>query len=248
MMDGESRMPVLLKDAFAALGFVTEITPMGEAPHIALPLSWDAYLGNLKKKHRYSVVRVLREFSHWAGADVAMEVAVSDDDLRKGKAILQSLHEERWQKSGVGGRFRSSRFASFHDAVMPLLLREGALELLWLNVRGQPVAAQYNIVWNRKVYFYQCGRKVDLPEQVRPGQVLLLLAIRRAIESGHREFDFLNGAAPYKMQLATGVRPLVGLRVVRRCVAECLYQWMERRVNQLRELRHRWQDFWRANQ
>lgn len=248
MLNGESRMPGILEDAFRSLGLLTEIRSMGQAPYITLPGSWDAFLGKLKKKHRYSVLRTQREFEEWAKSDVSVRVAESQDELKRGLAILQSLHAERWREDGGGGRFRVPRFAAFHHAVMPHLLRKGALELVWLSVRGQPVAAQYNIVWNRKVYFYQCGRAMNLPENIRAGQVLLLHSIRRAIESGHREFDFLNGAAAYKMQLATAVRPLVGLRVARPCMAECIHQWTERRIDQLKRFRSKWRGFRRANQ
>ena len=41
---------------------------------------------------------------------------------------------------------------------MAWLLEQGALELLWLSVRGEPVAALYGMVWAGKVYAYQCGR------------------------------------------------------------------------------------------
>jgi CelD/BcsL family acetyltransferase involved in cellulose biosynthesis len=115
----------------------------------------------------------------------------------------------------VLGRFAVPRFRQFHEAVLPRLLEEGALELAWLVARGEPVAAQYNLVWADKVYFYQCGRRPDLPAGVRPGTVLLSELIRGAIEAGRREFDFLNGDAPYKRQFAAAARPVVGVRAAR---------------------------------
>ena len=45
---------------------------------------------------------------------------------------------------------------------MPALLKAGALDLRWLNVRGVPVAAAYNIVWRNKIHFYQSGRRLDV--------------------------------------------------------------------------------------
>jgi CelD/BcsL family acetyltransferase involved in cellulose biosynthesis len=88
------------------------------------------------------------------------------------------------------------------------------LDLLWLTVRGEPVAALYNIVYGNKVYFYQSGRKIDVPKGVRPGIVIHLYAMQRAIAAGIREYDFLNGATPYKRQLASGTRALITLRAV----------------------------------
>ena len=103
---------------------------------------------------------------------------------------------------------------------MPAFLKAGALQLLWLTVRDEPIAAIYNILWNGKVYFYQSGRKIDLPSKIRPGLVMQAYALRRAIEAGRREYDFLGGAARYKLQLALASRPLVQFRAVRRALRE----------------------------
>jgi CelD/BcsL family acetyltransferase involved in cellulose biosynthesis len=111
--------------------------------------------------------------------------------------------------------FRSPYFRAFHAAILPLLLARGSLELCWLEVRGVPAAALYNIHWNNKVYFYQCGRNPALPPRVRPGIVLLAHSIRAAIAAGRREFDFLGGGSQYKGQFAPATRPLVQVRVVR---------------------------------
>jgi CelD/BcsL family acetyltransferase involved in cellulose biosynthesis len=50
--------------------------------------------------------------------------------------------------------------------------------------------------------------------------VIVYQAIRRAIEAGRREFDFLGGNDLYKKQLALASRPLVELRLARPVVAE----------------------------
>jgi CelD/BcsL family acetyltransferase involved in cellulose biosynthesis len=238
-MDGQGAMPTLLANAFRRLGFDAHLTVTGEAPYIELPSTWDDYLKGLTKKHRYAVVRSLRDFGTWAGSDSRLERVASLADLQRGKSVLVALHRQRWEGSGQAGTFRSPRFLAFHEIAMPALLQEGALELLWLTVRGQPVAAMYDVVWNDKVYFYQSGRRTDLPSHVRPGGVLLAYAIRAAIEAGRREFDFLNGASLYKTQLATGRRPLVQLRVARRCLAERLRSTAEAGIRLFRAFRRR---------
>jgi CelD/BcsL family acetyltransferase involved in cellulose biosynthesis len=120
---------------------------------------------------------------------------------------------------------------------MESLAAENALELLWLTVRGEPVAAFYNVVWQGKVYFYQSGRKLDVPESVRPGIVLHARAIRRAIERGRREYDFLAGSSQYKRKLATGIHPLVLVRAVRAPLREALRRAADRGFDHVRQLR-----------
>ncbi len=104
--------------------------------------------------------------------------------------------------------------------MMPVLFERGALDLGSLEVRGEPVAAFYNVVWNGRSYFYQGGRKLEVPSQVRLGIVMHACIIRDAIERGLREYDFLSGTSRYKLELALGVRPTVTLRATRPSLAE----------------------------
>jgi CelD/BcsL family acetyltransferase involved in cellulose biosynthesis len=215
LMDGDGVMPSLLRDELGRAGFRAEVVVTGAAPYIRLPQTWEEYLKGLAKKERYAIVRALRDFDQWAGGDQRLVRAASPAELEKGKQVLKALHQERWRAAGQAGRFGSARFNTFHDAVLPRLLAEGALELTWLAARGEPVAVLYNLVWNGKVYFYQSGRKIDLPKNIRPGIVLLAHTIRHAIERGRREFDFLNEVSLYKKQFAPGLRPVVQLRAAR---------------------------------
>ena len=172
-------------------------------------------------------------------ADNFWHVMCTAASLEEGKRHLLALHEQRWEDA-PGGTFRSPLFLAFHDRVMPALLAQGALDLIWLTVRDEPIAVMYDIRWNGKASFYQCGRKMDVPKQIRPGGVLLYRAIREAIGSGMREFDFLGGEATYKRQLATASRPLVTVRVARRGLLERGRRLADRVKDRLRPHWRRW--------
>jgi CelD/BcsL family acetyltransferase involved in cellulose biosynthesis len=216
-MSGEDAFVEPLRRALESEGAKVEVTPSGSCPHIPLPKAWDDYVKALDSSRRYVVTRSLRELEKWAGKDgYALVRASNEDELREGRRILHSLHGERWEGQGETGVFASERFTRFHDEMMPKLLagKDGALDLLWLTVKGEPVAAVYNIIYGKKVYFYQSGRKLDVPKSVKIGIAMHALAIKRSIDAGHREYDFLNGASQYKRQLALSARPLVSLRAV----------------------------------
>src|SRR5262249_28748788 len=155
----------------------------------------------------YLVRRSLRDFDAWAAGTARLHEARTEAELEEGTAILHRLHAERWEGT-AGGTFRSPHFLRFHDLAMRNLLRRGALRLLWLSVGGEPVAALYDFVWGGREFFYQCGRRLDVPKGVRPGTVLLAMAIRQAIEAGRTEFDLLSDAARYKRELAGSLRPV----------------------------------------
>jgi len=192
-------------------------TESGACAYVALPRTWEAYLRSLESRSRYLVTRTLRDLDAWAGPEgVSLVRAGTPRDLDEGRRILRALHAERWSGEG-GGVFASARFTRFHDLVMPKLLadpRDGGLDLTWLTARGRPIAVTYCVTFEDRILFYQGGRALDVPKGVRPGIALHALAIRRAIEEGRREYDFLGGVAQYKAQLATQSRSLVTLRAV----------------------------------
>jgi CelD/BcsL family acetyltransferase involved in cellulose biosynthesis len=149
------------------------------------------------------------------------------------------LHHARWEKAGETGVFRAADFLRFHDEIMPCLLDRGALELLWLSVRGTPVAALYGMVHQGKVLAYQIGRRPDVLANIRLGAVIVGMAIRSAIAAGQREFDLLGGVTQFKQQLALATRPLVQVRAFRPSWRERLRRLTEGGYGFVRNLRRR---------
>lgn len=215
-MAGDNPLVPLLAEALRRRGLACSSDVMGTAAHLSLPASWDDYLAQLSSSRRAYIRQSLRRFEQWAGV-AANEAVSAPDDLAWGARTLADLHQQRW---GAEGKFGSSRFTAFHETMLPILRDAGALQLLFLNAHGEPIAALYNILWNGKVYFYQSGRKLDLPAAIRPGIVLHAHAIRDAIEAGRSEYDFLSGGEHYKQQLALATRSVIQLRATRACLAE----------------------------
>ena len=72
-----------------------------------------------------------------------MERATDTESLERGKQALIALHHGRWQGTESTGVFRAPNFLEFHNSIMRKLLDRQALELVWISVRGEPVAALY---------------------------------------------------------------------------------------------------------
>jgi len=235
--DGAARgLPKLFAAALEARDIRVALEERNVAPYIALPKTFDAYLGLLKQNKRAQLRKSLRAFEAWAGGPPALVRVKSAAELAEGKRILLTLHRERWGGDGV---FGSAKFRAFHDRVMPDLLAKGALDLGWMTVRDQPVAAFYNFRCNGKLSFYQSGRKLDIPDEVRVGVTMHAYLIKAAIEEGMREYDFLAGASQYKMSLALATRPLVQLRAVRPSLRETARLASDRAADELRGLREK---------
>ncbi len=180
--------------------------------YIPLPDSWDGYLKRLSPSRRQWLKRTLRQYEKWAGEPPVLVRATDERSLVEGQRILIDLHQRCWQRRGKPGAFSSPAFYAFHEQLMPALLARGALDLLWINAHGRPIAALYNIHWNGRVHFYQSGRDLEVPPRLRPGIVIHALAIQDAIARGMAEYDFLAGDAAYKKSLSIASRDLVTLR------------------------------------
>jgi CelD/BcsL family acetyltransferase involved in cellulose biosynthesis len=213
-MSGEDPFAGALADALGRAGLQTSLEDEGACPYVPLPSTFDAYCQSLDRDRRYVVTRSLRELAKWAGpAGYSRVVARTPAQLAEGRAILHSLHGERWSANGHEGAFANDRFTRFHDDVMTALLdgADGRLELQWLVVADRPVVVLYNIVYRGRIYFYQSGRKLDVPKGLRLGLAAHALALRAAMEEGCSEYDFLAGNSQYKRQLALAKHTLVTL-------------------------------------
>lgn len=222
MMPGDSPMPGLLVNAFRVAGIPAEQSEMAHAPYIVLPATWEDYLQSLGSNSRRNIQRSRKAFDAWSSGTTRLESVTRPADLEKGKQILVHLHHARWASDGQQGVFRSPFYLQFHNALMSQLAERGSLELHWLSAHEEPVAVLYGMGWGDKIYAYQTGRRTDLPSHLRPGAVLLALVIRRAIETGRREFDLLAEDRFYKRQLAPSVRPLVRVRAARAGLLESM--------------------------
>lgn len=232
--NGESPMPAALRRACEARGLATELAEVSSSPYVPLPGTWDEYLGALKQTKRSKLRKALRAFEAWAGGEPRIVRVRSREEIAEGRRVLMTLHGERWASEGA---FASSKFRQFHERLMPELLDAGALDLGWMSVRDEPVAAFYSFRYNGKVLFYQTGRRLDIPDEVRVGITMHAYLIRSAIEDGLREYDFMAGISQYKMSLALATRPLVSLRVVRPSLVERARSASERGVAIAREAR-----------
>jgi len=238
-MDAEHPMTLALQSAFAEAGYAVRRDELEEAPFVTLPPTWDAYLATLNKKRRQSLTHALRDFKNWAGDDSRVCSVRGFEDLDRASTVLADLHRQRWLTEGSEGVFAASRFAEFHKRYQRLALDRGELELTWIEVRGEPVAVHYSIVANGKLYFYQTGRKVDVPPSVRLGIVQVIFGLQKAIEQGLREFDFLPGLAQYKSLFKSGAHPIVQLRVGRPSVKESVLRGLRWTAAHLRRIRKR---------
>lgn len=239
-MNGASDQPRHLAEAFEQADMRVHLEETTSAPYVKLPDTWDAYIKQLSKSKRWNLKTQQKEFDAWAAGEAVWREVRPADELDRAMTMLSDLHEIRWKAEGKTGVFAAARFRAFHDRFARLMLDQGKLELIWVERADRPLAAVYAFREAGRVYYYQSGRVMDLPDKVRVGSLLVAHAIRRAIERGDKEFDLLGGPARYKFTFTDLTRPIIRLRVARPGLRETTRTAGEKMLRGLRNLKSWW--------
>ena len=192
-VDVEDRAADTLVRLLAEHGHPIHRRPAPSCWRLPLPATWDEYLGHLSKSHRKQLRRCQRDWFDTGRA--VLHTVQRLDELPAAAAILIDLHQRRRQSLGQPGCFSSPRLAAFHRAVMPALLREGHLQLHWLELDGRAVAAEYHLTGSGIIYAYKGGIAPEAISQ-QPGRLITLAILQRAIRQGYRAVDFCAATSP----------------------------------------------------
>jgi CelD/BcsL family acetyltransferase involved in cellulose biosynthesis len=177
-------------ESCCAFDVLLSMDRQADCPLLDLPASFDEYTKMLSKSLRYDVNKGFRGEFEWKISDTAEQAQANFD-------VFLHLHSQRWRKRGLPGAFGLHKIQEFHRAFLALAGKTVELETLWHD--AQPIGALYVMATDRSSFFYQSGFD-PAAKKLCPGTVLVATAIRRAIDEGRRQFDFLRGDEPYKMR------------------------------------------------
>ncbi len=165
----------------------------------------------MSRSHRKQLLRIERRYFDSGRARLVR--ADGGDEVHRGLRILAELHQRRWETRKEPGCFARPCFATFLFDVAYQQMRNGQLQLHWLECDGKPIAAEYHVVSGGVVYAYQAG--IDpLELSHEPGRMITLALLKRAIEDGRTAFDFLRGDEAYKAHWRAQARKTNAFRVV----------------------------------
>ena len=94
---------------------------------------------------------------------------------------------------------------------------DGPLRLSFLTVAGRRIAAEVHFEAGDRLMYYNAGTD-PAARDLSPGVVMVERLVRRAIDRGLREVDFLRGDEPYKYEWGATDEPIQRI-LVRREVA-----------------------------
>lgn len=182
---------------------------------VSLPATHAAYLESLSSNQRSNIRRSWKRVE--ATGRVSFERCDSDATLKSLMGALIDLHQRRWEASGEPGSFRAaSFFRKFCETFAPLALRRGWLRLHALRIADSIAAVQFGYVYRGTFLQIQEGYDPSGPEGL--GNVLRDHVMRRCIEEGLKEYDFLGEFTEHKRRWGAEARAGVDVFCGRRTV------------------------------
>jgi CelD/BcsL family acetyltransferase involved in cellulose biosynthesis len=168
------------------------------APSPVVPLPWTDSAFDLRMSPKLR--KTLRDARRAALARgrVWFEHA-SGDAVENTLETLFALHAARPQASGHHGVLADPAVQRFHHAVARAADACGTLRLIRLSIGGETAGVLYGFTTPAGACYYIGGMNPAMTD-FSPGVLLIREAIRRAIDEGAAEFDFLAGREAYKYQ------------------------------------------------
>jgi CelD/BcsL family acetyltransferase involved in cellulose biosynthesis len=224
----------LYESSGAEFGWASKVQSSDTCRLIALPETFEGYLGTLSSNARQNLRRKMRKLNE--GGLVLQQVASVDDDIARDEALeaLFTLHQLRWADDASGGSFPDAQARALHRYLASSLAAQGMVDLrLARSAEGQIIGVIYNFRWNGVSYFYTLGISLDPKwSSLSLGTCLLADSIRAAIESGCHTFDMLRGDHEYKAHFGGYAANNLRLTIYR-------YGWLPRAQALAASLRHR---------
>ena len=131
--------------------------------------------------------------------------------------VLVDLHQRRFVSKGERGVFSDPRTNNFLSSAIESLCAKNRAEILIGYVEEAPFVAHLYLLGEKGPQLYQSGANPEFMK-LEPGHLMFSYAVRKAIENGHTELDFLRGDEAYKSFWGAERQPLLKTRFVSRSV------------------------------
>lgn len=194
----------------AKCGLEVKITACDTSPWVSLPRTWDDYLRALGQKERHELRRKLRKAAREAALRYysCEDLAALDADMDSFLGLMEKSAPEK-------AAFLGESMKRFFKKAAIELFKAGWLELSFLEVNGMRIAANLCFDYCGSIQLYNSGFNPSY-RHLSAGIVLTADNLRRAIEKGRAEFDFLRGSEGYKYSFGAKDEPLFRVSIKRR--------------------------------
>jgi hypothetical protein len=164
------------------------------------------FVDKLASRERTKVRHNLRKYADLG--ELVLEEAGTVAEALSYLDKLAALHQHTWLARGKPGAFGSASFNDYHQRLITRCFPLGHIQLVHVRAGDATIGYHYNLVFDGRAYFYQCGYDYELRDKLSPGVTVHTLAIRHAQEQGLVAYEYMAGDAEYKRRLATHAHPM----------------------------------------
>lgn len=173
------------------------------SPYLTLSQSWDNLLASKPKKFRYK----LRKRQETVESDPRLSTAIVTDEAQCAALLdaIKHIEKNSWKvDAGIAIHQRPVE-AEYYAMLLPYLARINALYANLVLLDDQPIAYNLCCVW--RGWVGQLKTSFDARySDISPGAATIDMGIRRAVDIGASEFDFLGEADRHKLSWSRSIR------------------------------------------
>ncbi len=189
------------------LNWTASLQPLQHCPYIPLPGDWEKYLCGIDKKQRHEIRRKLRRAEeHYLPLNWYMLESKDDLDQQTDEFLKLMAHDPDKAK------FLTPEMRKQMHAIVQAAHDAGWLQLSFIEVNGEKVAAYLNFDYMNHIWVYNSGLDFRYGE-LSPGWVLLAHLLEWANEHQRLSFDFMRGDEQYKYRFGAIDRRVMRLTV-----------------------------------
>jgi CelD/BcsL family acetyltransferase involved in cellulose biosynthesis len=196
------------RSAAAAAGYGILTRRLQESPYLPIEREWDDYCASLSTRMLKELDRRWRSLERTGAVELSFHTGDElDAALEEGFALESSGWKGR-NGTAIASRPETHRF---YTDVATWAAERGWLRLAFLRHDGRGIAFQFDVEADGVVYHLKPGYDESYG-RARPGKLLMREVLRRSFESGARDYEFLGGPDPHKLEWTDRVRELKQLQ------------------------------------
>ncbi len=205
-------------------------------PYLSLEQAFESYYGGFKKKKRYNINRQIKQLNQ-QGTLQYRSMSLNSSNSESYLNQIFKLHQERWRIKKERCQFplTSKVNQKFFKHVTQLFGDKNQLKLFMLHLDEELIAYIYGFQYNHILYDWNTAYHPQYhPYSV--GKILHRFALEELMASEFKEFDFMRGAEPYKMQFTKTVRNNYEIAIYQKnflgYVSGFIYLWLKPKLEQ----------------
>ncbi len=156
---------------------------------------WEEFYASKSRKFRKTRRNLLNRLEKYD--DVSFDYVKINDSTQMMEAI-QEVSAKGWKHEAGYAISSRSDFTRFFNEFTPIALKNDWLRLWFLKIKGEPVAMEYDLVFNNVIYALRADFKPEFKE-LSPGSILEYHVIKSMFENEIKQYRTGPGLNEYKL-------------------------------------------------